>query len=105
MRKKSKQLLDMARRELHTVISERKEEVELVLRKEFSGDQTELQKFSDKYELKKVTEKLREEFANYELKSIICAEPNLMAFVCFEKGPCKKVTSRSLIWKLSLRAK
>jgi tRNA dimethylallyltransferase len=50
-------------------------------------------------------EKLREEFANYELKSIICAEPNLMAFVCFEKGPCKKVTSRSLIWKLLLRAK
>ena len=95
----------MARRELYTAISEGKEEVELVLRKEFSGNQTELQQFSDKYEFKKVTELLRAEFEDYEVKSIIYAEPNFMAFVCFEKGPCKKVTSRSLVWKLSLKAK
>ena len=105
MRKKSKELLDMALRELHTAINEGKEEVELVLREDFTGDQKKIQEFSDKYELKKVTEKLREEFANYELKSVICAEPNFMAFVCFEKGPCKKVANRSLRWKLSLRAK
>ena len=105
MRKKSKELLDMALRELHSAINEGKEEVELVLKKEFSGKQEDLQKFSNKYELKKVTELLREEYSDYEIKSIIYGEPNCLAIVCFDKGPCRKIGSYSIVWKLSLKLK
>lgn len=105
MRKKSKELLDMALRELNSAISEGKEEVKFILRKDFSGKQKNLQKFSDQHELKKVTMMLREEFSDYELKSEIYGELNCLAIVCFEKGPCKNVSSYSLIWKLSLQSK
>lgn len=83
MRKKSKKLLDMALRELHTAIKEGKEEVEITLEKDSSGTKEAAQCVSDKYEIKKLTELIRKEFAAYEVKSVIYTEILFGAFCIF----------------------
>ena len=105
MRRKSKELLDMALRELHTAIKEVKEEVEITLEKDFDGTQKAAEHFSKKYETKKLTELIRKEFADYEVKSIIYGKPNYLAIVCFSNKSCTNAASYSLIWKLSLQEK
>ena len=105
MRKKSKELLDMALRELHTAIKEGKEEVEITLEKDSSGTKEAAQCVSDKYEIKKLTELIRKEFVDYEVKSVIYSELNKLSIVTFEKGPCRKTALYSLKWKLSLQKK
>ena len=105
MRKKSKELLDMALRELHTAIKEGKEEVEITLEKDSSGTKEAAKCVSNKYELKKLTELIRKEFVDYEVKSVIYGELNKLSIITFEKGPCKKCASYSLKWKLSLQKK
>ena len=105
MQKKSKELLDRALRELHTAIEEGKEEVEITLEKDSSGTTEAAQCVSDKYEIKKLTELIRTEFAAYEVKSVIYSELNKLAIISFEKGPCRKTALYSIKWKLSLQKK
>ena len=105
MRKKSKELLDMALRELHTAIKEEKEEVKITLEKDSSGTQKAAEHASNKYEIKKLTELIRKEFADYEVKSVIYSELNNLAIISFKNSPCKKYASYSLKWKLSLQKK
>ncbi len=105
MRKKSKELLDMALRELHTAIKEGKEEVEILLEKTRDGSEETALYVSNKYETKKLTEIIRAEFADYEVKSIIYRELNQLAITSFKNGPCRKNASYSLKWKLSLQKK
>lgn len=82
-----------------------KEEVEIILEKNSIGDKKAAEHFSNKYELKKLTELIREEFADYEVKSVICSKPNYLAIVCFSNKSCTNAASYSLIWKLSLQKK
>lgn len=105
MRRKSKELLDMALRELHTAIKEGKEEVKITLQENSSGTQKEAERVSKKYEIKELTELIRKEFADYEVKSVIYSNLDNLAIISFKNSPCKKFTTYSLKWKLSLQKK
>ena len=105
MPKKSQELLDMALRELHTAIKEGKEEIEILLKENTDGSQETAVNVSKKYETKKLTEIIRAEFADYEVKSVIYGELNKLAIVSFKNSPCRKTALYSIKWKLSLQKK
>ena len=84
--------------------SKKKEwELEILLSESFPNDTTEVQKYCETLQLKNITETLREEFNNYNIKSIVKSKGNLTTILTFKKGPCTMFYP--LVWCLTLQEK
>lgn len=103
MFKNSTELLDHAFRELQVAIKNNKIQVEILLNERFSTNSNTVKKYCDELELKTITEILREEFSDYNIKSLVESKGYLQGVITFEKGPC--VMFYPLVWKLTLRKK
>lgn len=96
-------LLDYALRELQVAILHNTKKVEIVLENYFTGDVNSMRKLSDNLEIKTITEILREEFTNYEIRSIVGQKGQLNSIITFSHAPC--VLSYPLVWELILQKK
>ncbi|MDE5831122.1 MAG: hypothetical protein K2H53_05890 [Clostridia bacterium] len=97
--KNSNELLDHALRELQTAVTENKQEVTIVLEEYFDGDSKAMLEIVEKLEIKSITERLREEFSDFSIKSRVeCG--HLSSIITFKTGPCD--IRYKLIWKLEL---
>lgn len=103
MWEKTTDLIDFARKELKTAIETNKMEVEIVLTSNFSKGTDEIQKYGEKFRIKTCTEILREEFNDYNIKSIVKVKGFLSAIVTYAKGPC--TLNYPLVWCLTLQKK
>ncbi len=103
MFKNSNELLEYALRELQVAVKENKSQVEILLKESFPNDTNRVRKYCDGLEMKTITEILREEFKNYDIRSTVESKGYLKAIITFERGPCEKFYP--LVWKLTLRKK
>lgn len=98
-------LLDYALRELQVAVKKKKknQKVVIVLKQHYSKDDiNKIKQYCDRYEIKEITELLREEFKEYDIKSTVRLG-SLTGVVTFSKGPCS--LNYPLIWELTLRKK
>ena len=98
----STELLDYALRELQVAVANNKQMVEIVLSQAFPNDYKKVKELCDTLEIKTITELLREELCEYEIRSEVATEDFSMNFM-FVKGPCEFYYK--LLWKLTLRKK
>ena len=103
MWKNSTELLDYALRELRVAIKKGKRQVEIILDDNFLNDTKVVKKYCDELELKTITEMLREEFDDYNIKSVVKSKGDLKGIITFERGPCAMYYP--LVWRLTLRKK
>ena len=103
MWKNSEELMDFARKKLKEAIEKKEFEVEIVLSDSFPADTSEVQLRCESLKMKKITESLREEFSNYNIKSIVKSKGKLNAILTFKKGPC--ALFYPLVWCLTLQEK
>jgi len=102
MWKNSTELFEYALRELRVAASTNKNYVEIVLHNALPNDPKKIKNFCDTFEIKKLTELLRKEFPDYDLKSQV-ATGTLSIILTFQKGPCN--FNYILLWKLTLQPK
>ncbi len=103
MWKNSKDLFDHALRELQVAVKEKKVQVEIILSEAFPNDTNKVREYCDRFELKKITESIREQFKNYDVRSVVESKGHLKCIITFQKGPC--VRAYPLVWTLTLREK
>ena len=103
MFKNSTELLDHAVREVKEAVDNNAPEVVILLKEHFQNSTSEVQKYCDALEVKTITEILREEFKDYDIKSSVEIEGDLKGIITFEKGPC--MLFYPLVWNLILHKK
>jgi len=103
MDKFSNELMEFARSRIKMAIEKKEWEVEIILSESFPNDTIEVQKHCETLQLKNITEALRKEFNNYNIKSIVKSKGNLTTILTFKKGPC--ALFYPLVWCLSLQEK
>lgn len=103
MFRNSTELLDYALRELQVAVEQNKGTVEIKLEEYFQNAENKMRQFCNKFEIKTITELLREEFEDYDIKSIIELKGHLTGIITFSRGPCS--LHYPLIWRLTLRKK
>ena len=101
--KNSSELLEHALRELQVAVQENKTKIEILIQKRFSGDVEAISRIAEKLEMKAITETLREEFSEYELKSRLGTKGELNAILTFKDEPCSLFYP--LVWELNLQKK
>ena len=101
--KNSSELLEHAFRELQVAVKENKPEVEIRIQEHFSGDIKETGKIVDRLEMRTITELLREEFSQYEIKSRVGTKGKLNGILSCKDSPC--VLFYPLVWELTLQKK
>lgn len=99
----STELLEYALRELQVAVKDNRQEVRIVLREGFDGDLDEIREICDRLEIKVITDRLRKEFTDYNIKSVVGKEGHLKMILSFENGPCD--IYYPLVWTLTLRKK
>lgn len=87
MKKDSNELLDIALRKVEEAVKSNLLTVEIMIRECFSGSSEEMKKICEQLELKTITELLREEFSEYEIKSII-RQRNRIGIISTQNAPC-----------------
>lgn len=103
MFKNSNELLEYALRELQVAIEKNKVQVEILLKERFPNDTASIRQYCDELEVKTITELLREEFKNYDIRSVVESKGDLQGVITFTKGPC--IMAYLLVWVLTLRKK
>jgi len=103
MFRNSTELLDYALRELQVAVEQNKEIVEIMLKEHFECNDNKTRSFCDKFEIKTITELLREEFEDYDIKSVVELKGYLTGIITFSNGPCS--LNYPLVWILTLRKK
>lgn len=103
MFKNSNELLEYALRKLQVAVNENKSQVEILLKERFPNDTNKVREYCDNLELKTITEILREEFKNYDIRSTVESKGYLKAILTFERGQCEMFFS--LVWNLTLLKK
>ena len=103
----SNELLEHALRELHKAMENNKQEVVILLKNAFIGDDAKMREVGEQLEIRAITGKIREKFSNYEIKSTIGLKGNFSCAVSF--GNMGKIEScvfaYPLEWHLTLRKK
>ena len=105
MWKNSNELLDYAIRELQKAMKENEEKVEIKIELTdcFTGNsKQDIKKFADKLKIKEATEKLREQYVNYTIRSRVQGG-DLNAIISFKSAPCE--IAYKLFWELILLKK
>lgn len=69
----------------------------------FPNDSNRVREFCEKLEIKTITEMLREEYKNYDIKSVVQSKGFLKGIITFNRGPCS--LHYPLVWVLTLRKK
>ena len=88
----------------NTVRQEKNElEVEILLEESFIDDTAIVRRYCDNLEVKTITELLREEFKDYNIRSVVKSKGYLQGIITFSEGPC--VMSYPLVWTLTLLKK
>ena len=103
MFRNSTELLDYALRELQVAVEQNKGRVEIELEEYFQDDESKIKQFCNKFEIGTITELLREEFKDYDIKSIVKLKGHLKGIITFSRGPCS--LHYPLVWVLTLRNK
>lgn len=97
------ELLDYALRELQVAVKKKRSKVEIKLEQHYSKDDlNSIKQYCDRFEIKEITELLREEFKEYDIKSVVRFK-NLTGVLTFNKGSC--LLTYLLVWDLTLRKK
>ena len=60
-------------------------------------------KYGETLQLKNITETLRKEFNNYDIRSIVKSKGDLNIILTYQKSPC--VLYYPLVWSLTLQEK
>ena len=103
MFKDSSELLEYALRKLQVAIEKNEVQVEILLDERFPNDTNSVKKYCDELEVKTITELLREEFKNYDIRSVVESKGYLQGIITFTKGPC--IMAYPLVWILTLQKK
>ena len=102
MFKNSNELLDYSLREIQVAVSSNEGEVKIVLDECFKGEKKDIVKLTNELKMKEITEKLREKFSDYTVRSIVGPE-SLNAIITYKTGPCDILYR--LVWTLTLQKK
>lgn len=102
MFKDSNELLDIALRLVEEAIENNSLKTEIVLKDWFSGDVDQMHEICEQLEIRLITELLRDEFKQYQIRSIV-REKSLSGIISFKNAPCSMFYN--LIWELRLKPK
>ena len=69
------------------------------LKSHFGGDSKQLYNFVNDYGIKEITDKLREKYPNYHIKSEV-RKSTLSGVLTYNKGPCDRFYK--LVWELTI---
>jgi len=81
MRKNSKELLELALRELQVAIEKNESKVEIILSKRFPNSTSNIKRFCNMLELQDVTNSLIEKFKDYNITSVVTTNGLLLIWI------------------------